>query len=629
MKIYRKRIILIYLLMGICAIAVIARLGYIKLIKNDEYYNRAISLWTRSAPIRGTRGNIYDRGGKLIVGSYLTPTVVAIPKQIKNKEQTAKKLAEILKTSEANILRHLKKNVSVEIIKPEGQRISVETALEISEENFAGIYVVGDTTRYYPYHSLLAQVLGITGIDNQGITGIEAMYDSLLKGEAGALQVFTDAHGDVIFDMTSLYAKAKPGNDVYLTIDLNLQLSLERVLDNAMIQYNPDEISGIAMNPKTGEIIAMASRPTYDPSHYQDYNPELYNRNIPIWKCYEPGSTFKIVTFSAGIEENVFKLDDIFYDPGYAIVDGARLRDWKAGGHGRETYLEVLQNSCNPGFVSIGLKLGKERFFKYLKDYGFGYKTGIDLLGESSGIIFNPDKIGNVELATSAFGQGNSVTMLQLVNAASAAVNGGNLKKPYILSEIKQGDKIIKKTVPQTIRKVISEETSKQVANSLECVVALGTGRGAYVEGLRVGGKTGTAQIAENGHYVQGKYILSFLGIAPMDDPQIAIMIAIENPKNTIQYGGVVAAPMVKEVLTESFSILNIEKRSNGIALSPRFWIDKNIYSVDDYIGMNISKLRNTTKYSFIIYGNGETVRTQIPEAGEKIIEGGYVIIYT
>lgn len=629
MKIYRKRIFIIYLLMAICGMAILIRLGYIKLIKNDEYYNRAISLWTRSAPIRGERGNVYDRNGKLIVGSYLTPTIVAIPKQIKDKENTARILAKILKTSEANINRHLSKNVSVEIIKPEGQRISVEMALEIAKANLQGVYIVGDTTRYYPYHSLLAQVLGITGVDNQGITGIEAMYDEYLAGDIGALQVFTDAHGDVIFDMTSLYDKAEQGNDVYLTIDLNLQISLERILDNAMIQYNPDEIAGIAMNPKTGEILAMASRPTFDPSHYQDYNQEIYNRNIPIWKCYEPGSTFKIVTFSAGIEEGIFNLDDVFYDPGYAVVDGARLRDWKAGGHGKETYLEVLQNSCNPGFVSIGLKLGKERFFTYLSNYGFGKKTGIDLLGESDGIIFNPDKIGNVELATSAFGQGNSVTMIQLVNAASAAVNGGLLMKPYILKEIKTNKSILQKNEPTIIRRVISEATSKKTANALECVVALGTGRGSYVEGLRVGGKTGTAQIAENGRYVSGKYILSFLGIAPMDDPEVAIMITVLNPKNTIQYGGVVVAPMVKEFLTESISILDIAKRDNGVALSPRYWIDKNIYTVDDYIGMKTKKLPLSSKYQFIVYGNGDTVRTQIPEPGEKIIEGGYVIIYT
>jgi len=629
MRIYRKRIILIYLLMLICFLALICRLTYVKIIKHNEYYNKAIGLWTRSAPIRGERGNIYDRNGKLIVGNYLTPTVVCIPRQITNKDKTSRVLGEILECDSSLILKHLVKNVSVEILKPIGQKISVEKSLKIIEANLSGIYIVGDTTRYYPYKSLLSQVIGITGIDNQGITGIEAMYDEYLQGKSGALQIFTDAHGDEIFDVASLYDSAEKGCDLYLTIDLNLQITLERVLDTAIEKYTPKEISGIALNPKTSEVLAMASRPTFDPSNYTKYPSELYNRNIPIWKCYEPGSTFKICTFAMGIEEKIFKLDDTFIDPGYAIVDGARLRDWKKGGHGKETYLEVLQNSCNPGFVDIGLKLGKQKFFDYLRLFGFGTKTEIDLVGESSGIIFNEEKIGNVELATSAFGQGNSVTMIQLVNASSAAVNGGLLKKPYILSKIMNKTTILMEKKPTILRRVISEETSKLIRSSLECVVALGTGRGGYIEGYRVGGKTGTAQVASNGAYVPGKYILSFLGIAPMDDPEIALMISIEDAKNTIQYGGVVAAPLVKEVLMESFSILNIELRNDGIPLNPRFWIDKNIYTVQNYVGADISKLLPTTQYKFIINGNGKTVKAQIPEAGEKIIENGYVILYT
>ena len=335
--------------------------------------------------------------------------------------------------------------------------------------------------------------MGITGIDNQGITGIENIYDQNLKGDFGALQIFTDAHGEVIPDLSTIYQNAKSGNDVYLTVDLDLQLTLERVLSNAMERYSPNEVSGIIINPKTSEILAMASMPTFNPSNYQDYDSKLYNRNIPIWKCYEPGSTFKICTYAAGLEEGVFTTDEIYYDPGYVVVDGARLRDWKAGGHGKETFKEVLQNSCNPGFVTIGLRLGKERFFEYLKLFGFGEKTGIDLQGESDGIIFNPDNIGNVELATSAFGQGNSVTMLQLINAASCTVNGGILHKPYILKMIKDGDKLIMENTPTPIRRVISENTSKIVCDSLECVVSLGTGRPGYIEGARMGGKTGTA----------------------------------------------------------------------------------------------------------------------------------------
>lgn len=608
---------------------IITKLTYIKIIKSEDYYEKAIDLWTRSAPIKGSRGNIYDCNGELIVGSYITPTIVSIPKQIDNPARTATSIASIIGVSSDKILRHLTKKVSVEIIKPEGQKLDIVKAIKIARLNLKGIYVVGDTSRYYPYQSTLSQVIGITGIDNQGITGIEAIYDENLKGGYGALQVFTDAHGNDIIDLTSLYDKAENGADIYLTIDLNIQLSLERVLSNAMENYQAKEVAGIVMNPKTSEILAMACLPTFDPANYQDYDVSLYNRNIPIWKVYEPGSTFKICTFAAGLEENVFSLDETFYDPGYALVDGAKLRDWKAGGHGKETFREVLQNSCNPGFVTIGLRLGKEKFFSYMNKFGFGSKTGIDLLGESDGIIFNPDNIGNVELATSAFGQGNAVTMLQLINAASAAVNGGILHQPYVLKQIKKDNEVIFEKQPKEIRRVISNATSQKVAESLECVVALGTGRGSYIEGYRVGGKTGTAQIAENGHYVAGRYILSFLGIAPMDDPELAVIIALDSPKNTIQYGGVVAAPLVKEVLTEALSIKKIAKRENEVPLSPRFWIDKNIYTVSNYVGMNVGKILPTSNYRYLIYGDGMIVRDQIPEAGSKIIEGGYVILYT
>lgn len=629
MKKKRNRLMIVTIIIFIGLVSILTKLTYIKIIKSNDYYQKAIDLWTRSAPIRGGRGNIYDRNGELIVGNYITPTVVCIPKQIDNPARSAKLISNILKVDNEKILNHLIKNVSVEIIKPEAQKIEINKAIMISKLNLKGIYVVGDSSRYYPYSSTLSQVLGITGIDNQGITGIEAMYDDYLKGGMGALQIFTDAHGNDIFDLTSLYDKANNGSDIYLTIDLNIQLSLERVLSNAFENYNAKEVSGLVINPKTSEVLAAACLPTYDPSNYQAYDSKLYNRNIPIWKVYEPGSTFKICTFAAGLEENVFSLDEVFYDPGYAIVDGTRLKDWKAGGHGKETFREVLQNSCNPGFVTIGLRLGKDKFFDYMTKFGFGSKTGIDLIGESSGILFNPDNIGNVELATSAFGQGNAVTMLQLINASCAAVNGGVLHKPYILKEIRQNEKLIYQNNPVVIRRVISEETSKKVAESLEYVVAKGTGRGSYIEGYRVGGKTGTAQIAEDGHYVAGRYILSFLGIAPMDDPELAVIIAIDSPKNTIQYGGVVAAPLVKEVLTESLSIRNIPKRQNEVELEARYWIDKNIYTVDNFVGMHVGKILPNSKYRYIINGNGNIVRSQIPEAGNKIIEGGYVILYT
>ena len=628
----KKRIIITIFTIIILFTLLFFRLVYIKAIKNEEYYQKALELWTRSAPISASRGNIYDRNGKLIVGNSLTPSIIAIPKQVENIEYTSKVISNILNVSTDKIKKHLSKNVSVEIIKPEGLRISIFQANEIARHNLKGIYIVGDTSRYYPYQNMLAGVLGFTGIDNQGITGLEFIYEEQLKGKNGSLDIFTDAHGNNMNNLSNYYYDNLQGADLYLTIDLEIQLTTERLLDNIVKQYQPEDAIIIVMNPKNGEILSMGSRPTFDIENYQNYPQEIYNRNLAIWKSFEPGSTFKILTYAMGLEEKVFSIDEPFYDPGYMIIDGTRIKDWKAGGHGKETFLEVLQNSCNPGFMTIGLRLGKERFFNYLKQFGMGTKTGIDLLGESSGILFNIDKVGNVELATSAFGQANSVTAIQLVNATSCAVNGGYLYKPYIVKKCvdSNNNKILFKNEKTLIRQVISEETSKLVCSCLEHVVSLGTGRNAYIEGYRVGGKTGTAQIVENGSYLHGQYITSFIGIAPMDDPELVVFCAITKPKNTIQYGGVVAAPIVKELLTESFTILNMKPRTGGIPLSIRYYIDKNIYTVDNFINKSISSIHQYNyPYKFVIEGSGKTVISQLPESGEKLIEGGYVILYT
>lgn len=624
-----KRIFIIYLLIIFSFTCIIVRLAYVKISLNNEYYIKALELWTRNAPVEGARGNIYDRNGKLLAGSVLTPTLICIPGQVNNREAAATDISLILECEKEDILKHFKKNVSVEIIKPAGRKISVEQAAKISKLKYKGIYIVADTTRYYPYGDLLAHVIGIVGIDNQGLSGIEYLYDSYLKGEKGGISIYTDAHGANLGDLTSFYVDAKSGNDLYLTIDLDIQLSLERVMKNADVRYSPNEISGIVMDPNTSEILAMASYPTFYPENYQDYDQEIYNRNLPIWSNYEPGSVFKIVTYSAGLEEKKFTLSETFYDPGYRIVNGVRIRDWKVGGHGKETFLEVIQNSCNPGFMEIGERLGVEKLFSYIRAYGFGEKTGIDILGESSGIIFKEENVGPVELATSSFGQGNSVTMIQLVNATAAAVNGGILRKPYVVNKIMNENSIVLEKTPEQIRRVISEETSKKMCYALECVASLGTARSAYIPNYRVGGKTGTAQVVVDGHYESGSYILSFVGIAPMNNPQLVVMIALKNAKNTIQYGGVVVAPMVKEVLMDALTIKNISQQTGGIAKSKQYWYDLPNIKVDNYVGKNINTLPKYGKYNFKIIGNGSIVLTQIPEEGEEIIEGGYVILYT
>ena len=609
--------------------SVVIKVAYTQSVSGSDYEKKAYDLWTRDIPIKFRRGNIYDRNGKLIVGNKLAPTISIINAQIEDKEYVASNIANILKVKKDSILKHLNNKVSVEIVKPEGKNISLEQAKEISDLRMKGVYISSDVIRYYPYGNVLSHVIGIVGSDYQGLTGLEYMYDDYLSGTSGENKIFTDAHGNKIDLLADIYYSPTRGMDLYLTIDIDIQIALERVMDNAVSQYSPEEVIGIVMDPNTSEVLAMASRPNYEIDNYQKYSMEIINRNLPIWKVYEMGSTFKFITFSAGLEEKVFSVNEKFYDNGFYVVDGVRIKDWKAGGHGEQTYYEVIQNSCNPGFINIGLRLGKDKLFSYIKNYGLGSYTNIDLIGESKGILFDTNKIGNVELATTSFGQGIAVSPIQLVNAACACINGGELHTPYILKAISVNETIVYKNEKNFVRRVISKETSNIMRDALERVVSLGTARNCYIEGYRIGGKTGTAQISKDGGYVEGKYILSFIGMGPMNDPKLVCYMAVNSPVATIQYGGTVVAPMVKEVLEESMHILGVEKQSGGIPLSVRYYIDANRYKVENYIGKNVGLIKHPINYHIEIIGRGNTIISQYPEANDMIEEGGTIVLYT
>lgn len=629
MKTIHKRLLFILIIFFVLFIAILGKVGLVVFCKGEEYIERAYDLWTRNIPVSYKRGRIFDCNGKLIVGNTLSPSIAIIPKQIEDKTYAINFLSTVLQVSQNEIAPHFEKNVSVEMIKPAGKNIDIEKAKIIIAEGIEGIYVTGDVVRYYPYGNTLSHVLGIVGSDNQGLTGLEFVYDSLLKGEKGSINIFTDAHGQKIDNLSDSYTDSTNGVDLYLTINIDVQIALETVLDNAISLYDSEETLGLMMNPETSEVIAIASRPNFDLVNYQNYSQEIYNRNLPIWMTYEYGSTFKFVTYTAGLEEGVFDVNEHFSCSGAMVIDGTRIRDWKVGGHGDETFFEVMQNSCNPGFMEIGLRLGKEKLFKYIENYGFGKTTGIDLLGEAKGILFDIDSIGNVELATSSFGQGNSGTAIQLVNAACTAVNGGTLNTPYVVKGIGVNNTILYYKTVTPVRRVISEKTSEIACDALERVVSLGTARSAYVEGYRIGGKTGTAQIAENGSYLDNTYILSFLGIAPMNDPKVTCYIAIKAPKTYVQYGGVVVAPLVKEVLTQSFSILNIEKQQGGYAIDSRWHIDSFYYTVEDYTSKSVKEVLPHPYYKIKIIGDGKKIVSQEPKAGEKIIQDYYVYLYT
>ncbi|MCS0672970.1 stage V sporulation protein D [Cytobacillus firmus] len=626
----RKRLT-VALFVGILVFFIIdLRLGYVQFFLGNLLTDGAKELWSRDIPFEPERGEIVDRNGIPLATNVSAPTVYVVPRQIKDPADAAEKLAAVLNMSKEKAYQLItKRESSVKI--PEGRKISHEKAKEIRALEIEGIYIGEDSKRHYPFGNYLSHVLGFSGIDNQGLMGLELYYDEELKGKKGSVKFYANAKGERMNDMADDYKPPVDGMDLKLTIDSKIQTIVERELDIAQAEYNPDGIIAIAMNPNNGEVLAMASRPDFDPANFRNVPPEIYNRNLPIWSTYEPGSTFKIITLAAALEEGKVDLEkDHFHDPGSVEVGGARLRCWKKGGHGSQTYLEVVQNSCNPGFVELGERLGKDKLFKYIRDFGFGEKTGIDLQGEGKGILFNLDRVGPVEQATTAFGQGVSVTPIQQVAAISAAVNGGTLYTPYIAKELinPATEEILMKKSPDAKRKVISKETSDEIRKALESVVAKGSGKKAFVDGYRVGGKTGTAQKAQNGRYLENNHIVSFIGFAPADDPQLVVYVAVDNPKGTIQFGGVVAAPIVGEIMGDSLRAMGVKPRKNQIE-KELTWMDSPMIEVPDMVGLTKKDLGELyLNLKIDASGTGNTVVKQTPQPGIKLKEGSTIRLY-
>ena len=626
-----RRIKIVLLIVVLIFIVIIGKVFYIEVIDYKKLNGLASGLWSRNLPIEADRGNIYTVDGEAIASNLTTTSLVFIPNQIKNKDLVAEKISEILDVPKSKIEEHLYKKSMMERVHPEGRRLSYEIADKIENLHFDGVYLLKESKRYYPHNEMLSHVLGYVGIDNQGLSGLELEYDDILTGEYGSIQYFSDAKGNNL-ERNSVYVEPEDGLDIYLTVDYGIQSSIERELDNIVLRYNPDGAWAIAMDPNTGEILGMSSRPNFNPNNYNDYDTETINRNMAIWASYEPGSTFKILTLSAAVNEGkVDLIKDTFYDGGSVNVGGARIKCWKHGGHGSQTFLEVVQNSCNPGFVELGNRLGKETLFDYINKFGYGKKTGIDLNGEATGILFSLDKVGPVELATTAFGQGVSVTALQQVVAVSAAINGGTLYKPYIVKRVAyhENGQIIKEVKPTIIRdNIVSKDTSEKVRMTLESVVSLGTGRNAYIDGYRVGGKTGTAQKVNNGIYMQGNYIVSFIGFLPANDPRVIIYLAIDNPKGVTQYGGTVSAPIVKNIMEDAITSLNIEKQDGGTEKKYQ-WYDKKYYTVPNVVGKSKKEATSMLKNFSVEYsGSGDVVINQSPDSNSRIAEGEKVRLY-
>ncbi|MCR1886848.1 MAG: penicillin-binding transpeptidase domain-containing protein [Longibaculum muris] len=623
-----KKIKWVNIIMTLIVMAIVIRLGYSQFYAYEELSLKATQSWQRGFPLEAARGKIYDSQQKVLVDNLTTSSLIIVPSQVKDYVTTANQLSKILGCSKEKILEKVKKKVSVERIQPEGRQLTEEKAYQIDRLKLPGVYLVQDTLRYYPHKNYLAQTLGFVGIDNQGLVGLELKYDEYLSGVNGSINYYMNAKSQNLNIYPADYVYPTNGMDIELTIDSRVQDVVERELNNAYTTYNPDSILCLAMDPRNGKILAMCSKPDFDPNDYKNADSQIYNRNLPIWKSYEPGSTFKIITFSSALNEKLFDMDkDTYYDRGYEIVKGARIKSWKKGGHGLQTFREVLQNSSNPGFVEIGRRLGKERLYQYIQDFGLTKKTGVDLTGESSGIMFDYDKFNEVEQATVAFGQGISVTPIQLVRAVCACVNGGQLYKPYIVNKVynSKTHEVVVENQPEKIRQVITSDTSAKVRDAMEGVVTDGGGKNAYIDGYRIGGKTGTAQRAINGTYAGNGYILSFLGVAPIDNPQIVLYLAMDNPKKCVQYGGTTAAPIARKIFMDVLPALHVKKVTQQREKA-YVWTDVKTYDVENYVGKTKKEVKNE-HYGFEFLGSGDYVIDQLPRVGEKIEDGQKVKI--
>jgi len=631
-----------------------------QIVNYNYYQTKAISQQTMDTTLNAQRGTIYSRNYTALAKSAPVETVYLAPNSI-DKEDTAKcrliasGLAEILGVDEETVYQKTQKNNYYEMVK---RRIESETADKVrafvDEHDLKGIHLVEDTKRYYPYNSLACHILGFTGTDNVGLDGIESIYNEYLQGTSGKLITAKNAVGTELPIEYETYVEAENGKNVVLTIDETVQYYLEKHLQEARIEQKCLEgAAGIVLNVKTGEILGMASLPNYDPNQYYTITDQVVQESLSaltgeeletktteyrnkIWrnKCivdtYMPGSTFKIVTLSMGMEEGLITLNDTYSCPGYIRVADRTIRCWKSGGHGHQTLSKAIQNSCNPAFITIGAKVGNSKFYQYFKNFGLTEKTGVDLNGEASGIWFSTFQ--EVELATASFGQNFKITPLQMITAVAAASNGGKLITPHVVKEITETqedgtEKVVKSFEGTVKRQVISAETSATVCDLLEEVVSVGSGKNAYVKGYRVAGKTGTSEKIDD-YVATGikNYISSFIGFAPADDPEYAILVMLDTPSNGEIYGGIIAAPVAGDILSDILPYLGVQPQYTEEELAT---LDIAIPSYMDKTLSEVEKELVDAEIKYKIKGNGETVVAQMPEAGSTMPQSGTVILYT
>lgn len=565
----KKKMLIVFLCALVVIIGLTGRLVYLMVFDAEYYQEKAKSLHEREREIKAARGEIIDRNGTVLATNKTVCTISVIHSQIKEPERVIKELSSILGLEEETVRRRVEKVSSMERIKT---NVEKEVGDKIRNLELDGVKVDEDFKRYYPFEELASKVLGFTGGDNQGIIGLEVGYENELKGQNGMILTTTDARGIELDGVAEDRIEPRAGNTLQISLDYNIQMYAQQMAEKVMEEKQAEKVAILLMNPKNGEILAMVNVPEFNlnepfvlntegsenltPEEKQDALNQMW-RNGCINDTYEPGSTFKIITSSACLEEGVVKLDDRFHCPGYKMVEDRKIRCHKVGGHGSETFVQGIQNSCNPVFIEIGLRLGTDDFYKYFEQFGLMGETGVDLPGEASTIMHKKENVGQVELATMSFGQSFQVTPVQMAATVSSLINGGYRVTPHFGVQVldAKGKKI--ETLHEGRgKRIVSEETSKTMQKLLESVVSEGSGKNAYVEGYSIGGKTATSQTLPRS---ANKYISSFIGFAPAQDPQILGMCVIYDPQG-IYYGGTIAAPVIGDIFENIFPYLGIEK---------------------------------------------------------------------
>ncbi|MFA6867083.1 MAG: penicillin-binding transpeptidase domain-containing protein [Clostridia bacterium] len=611
------------MLIAFLFVAVIGKLTVVQIMNASSLQTKALDQWTRDVPITGERGDIYDVNGSILADTTTLYTVYVRPVAVREKEYTAKVLGSVLGIDSDNLFEKMNTKISEITV---AKKVDKSQMNQLVSSDISGVYFSQNINRVYPYGDFMTQVLGFCNVDGMGQSGVESYYNNYLKGIDGYVLTQTDLVGRELDNNVTKYISGQKGNNVYLTLDYGIQAIVENAVNTAFEMHKSKSASCIVMNAKTGAILAMAQRPSYDLNNIpRDDIASLFgmSNSTLINGVYEPGSTFKILTTAIGLQTKAIDQNYTFYCPGYRMIDGQKIKCWKTKGHGSETFIEGVENSCNCLFMDIALKVGAPTFYEWINKFGLTTPTGIDISGETKGLTIPVSSVKNVDLARIGFGQAIAVSPIELVTASASVINGGKLMKPYILDKVTNiQNEIIVQNYPIVNDNTIDSEISSQMREILESVVANGGGRNAGVSGYRIGGKTGTAQKYVDGKIAQGKYVATFLGFAPANDPEYILLFKVDEPSTGVYYGSMVSAPFASQIFENIFAYKGIMPTENVEVLTK--------IEMPYLEGMTLqqaTKLLKEKGFYYEISGEGDIVKSQVPIEGSEVTTKNVILI--